>query len=121
MLDSAYFVRPGVALEEVSLADTSAGIGFANEVTRVSRTDGPRFSHEVDAGVRAVLAGLHPQGLSLRDVVGLFAASRSLTADTQVQELESTAAAAVVDLIRHGIVVPADIAEVVTPSAQRKD
>lgn len=121
VLDAAYLVRPGVAVEEISLADSSAGIGFASEVTRVSRTDGPRFSHEVDAGVRAVLAGLHPQGLSLRDVVGLFAASRSITGDTQMQELESTAAAAVVDLIRHGIVVPADIAEVVTPSAQRKD
>ncbi|GAA1168159.1 Release factor glutamine methyltransferase [Corynebacterium glaucum] len=121
LLDSTFVVRPGVALEEVSLADTSAGIGFTREVTRVSRTDGPRFSHKIDAGVRAVLAGLHPQGLSLRDVVGLFAASRSMTSENQLQGLEATAVAAIVDLIRHGIVVPAEIAEVISPTTQRKE
>ena len=121
LLDSTFVIRPGVALEEVSLADTSAGIGFTREVTRVSRTDGPRFSHKIDAGVRAVLAGLHPQGLSLRDVVGLFAASRSMTSENQLQGLEATAVAAIVDLIRHGIVVPAEIAEVISPTTQRKE
>lgn len=106
VLDASYTVRPGVALEEVSLADTETGMGFAPEVTRITRTDGPRFSHEIDAAVRSLLAGLHPQGLSLRDVVGLLAASQSIG---DVGELEASAVRIVVDLVRHGIVLPTDI------------
>ena len=81
-------------------------MGFAPEVTRITRTDGPRFSHEIDAAVRSLLAGLHPQGLSLRDVVGLLAASQSIG---DVGELETSAVRIVVDLVRHGVVLPADI------------
>lgn len=113
VLDAAYLVRPLVALEEVSLADAEAGIGFAPEVARVTRTDGPRFSHEVDRGVQSVLAGLHPQGLPLRDVVGLLAASRGITDPTQLDELEDGAVGAVVDLVRHGLVIPAELGEIV--------
>lgn len=113
VLDAAYMVRPSVALEEVSLADADAGIGFAPEVARVTRTDGPRFSHEVDRGVQSVLAGLHPQGLALRDVVGLLAASRGIDDPARLGELEDGAAGAVVDLVRHGLVIPAELAEIV--------
>lgn len=113
VLDASYLVRPSVALEEVSLADAEAGIGFAPEVARVTRTDGPRFSHEVDRGVQSVLAGLHPQGLPLRDVVGLLAASRGITVPTQLDELEDGAVGAVVDLVRHGLVIPAELGEIV--------
>lgn len=113
VLDAHFMVRPGVALEDVQLADVTTGMGFSPEVVRVTRTEGPRFSHEVDEGVRALLAGLHPHGLPLRDVVGLLAASQGVTDETDVADLESGAVAAIVDLVRHGVVIPADIAEIV--------
>lgn len=111
ILAANFLVRPGVALEEVSLSDTELGMGFSAEVTRVIRTDGPRFSHDVDQGVRALLAGLHPQGLPLRDVVGLLAVSNGIDTAEGIEELEQSSVAAVVDLVRHGIVLPAEIAE----------
>ena len=110
MLDARFLLRPGLALEEVSLADTSAGIGFAPEVARVTRTDGPRFTHDVDAGVLAILSGLNPDGLPLRDVVGLYAAANGLYDYDEIQQVETSAVPAVVDLIRHGLVLPAGIA-----------
>lgn len=110
VLDAHFLLRPGLALEEVSLADTSAGIGFAPEVARVARTDGPRFTHDVDAGVLAILSGLNPDGLPLRDVVGLYAAANGLYDYDEIQQVEASAVTAVVDLIRHGLVLPADIA-----------
>ena len=113
VLDAAYLVRPGVAVEDVAVADTDTGMGFAPEVMRVTRLDGPRFSHEIDAPLRTILAGLHPHGLPLRDVVGLFASSRGIEDEQDIAALERSAATAVSELVRHGIVVPAEIAEVV--------
>ena len=113
ILGSRFLLRPGVALEEVSVADTDAGMGFSPRVTRLSRTDGPRFSHEIDAGLRSIVAGLHPQGLALGDIVDLWAASTGGETGGGDADLAASAASAVVDLVRHGIVVPADIAEVV--------
>lgn len=111
ILNASYLIRPGVAIEDVQLADTPEGMGFVPEVARVTRTDGPRFSHRIDAGFRAVLAGLHPGGLCLRDVVALLAASQKIASLEQHQALETEVAAAVVDLIRHGIVIPAELAD----------
>ena len=105
-------MRPGVAIEEVSVADTETGMGFTEEVVRVTRTDGPRFSHEINADLRTVLAGLHPNGLVLRNVVGIFASSRGIEGDQDVAALEQSAVAAITDLVRHGVVVPADITEI---------
>lgn len=112
ILDARYLVRPGVAVEEVSVADTEVGMGFEPKVTRVSRTDGPRFTHDIDAGTLALLSGVHPQGLPLRDVVGLLAVSRGLESAEELAELESASVPLVVDLVRHGILLPAEIAEV---------
>lgn len=105
VLAANYLVRPGVALEEVGLPDAGTGLGFADEVRRLTRTDGPRFSHEVDAHVAAVVAGLHPQGLTLSDVAELYAAAKGLDAD----EVRTGAAAVTVDLVRHGLLLPADL------------
>lgn len=121
VLGATYLIRPAVALEEVSLADAHAGMGFSREVARVSRTDGPRFSHEVDRGIQSLLAGLHPQGLPLRDVAGLLAASQGIEDSGQQDELAAGAAAAVVDLIRHGIVIPAELAEIVPAPTLREE
>lgn len=112
VLDAQYMLRPGVALEEVSLADTETGIGFAPEVIRVTRTDGPRFTHTVDAGVLSVIRGLHPQGLALRDVTGLYAAANGINDEAALHELEQSSSAAIVDLVRHGVVLPAEIAAI---------
>ena len=109
ILDAAYMVRPGVALERVSVADAEAGMGFAQRVTRVSRMDGPRFTHEVDDGVVSILSGLHPQGLPLREVVGLLVASQGVDDPAEHTRLENNAAAIVVDCVRHGLVLPAEI------------
>ncbi|WKK61681.1 class I SAM-dependent methyltransferase [Corynebacterium sp. P3-F1] len=108
VLDARYALRPGVALENVSLADTETGMGFAPEVARVTRTDGPRFTHDVDDAVAAILAGLNPDGLPLRDIVSLWAASHGLD-DNAESMLHDEAAGVIVDLIRHGIVLPAEI------------
>lgn len=111
VLDATYLVRPTVAVEDIKLADAEAGMGFADEALRITRTDGPRFSHTVDAGVLSLISGLHPNGLPLRDVVGLYAASQGVSAPEGVEKLEADAAAAVVDLVRHGLVLPAEIAQ----------
>lgn len=108
VLDAHFALRPGVALEDVSLTDTSTGMGFAPEVKRLTRTDGPRFTHDVDEAVAAIVAGLNPDGLPLRDIVSLWAASHGLD-DAAESELMTEAAAVIVDLIRHGFVLPADI------------
>ena len=113
ILGARYLLRPGLALEEVSLADTNAGMGFAPEVTRITRTDGPRFTHDIDAGVLAILSGLNPEGLALRDVAGLYAAANGLYDLDETQQVEASAAGVVVDLIRHGLVLPAEISTTV--------
>ena len=113
ILDATYLLRPGLALEEVSTADAESGMGFVPAVARITRMDGPRFTHELDGGIRRILSGLHPQGLPLREVVGLFAMSQGIESEDDLTSLEQSCAAAVVDLIRHGMVLPADIAQLV--------
>lgn len=108
VLDAHFALRPGVALEDISLTNTETGMGFAPEVKRITRTDGPRFSHEIDDTVAAIIAGLNTDGLPLRDIVSLWAASHGLDDDAE-ETLCHDAAAVVVDLIRHGFVLPADI------------
>lgn len=103
--DARLMVRPGVAREEVSVPDTEAGVGFVPAALRLTRTDGPRWSHEVDEHLAAIVAGLHPRGLSLGETIGLYSMSRDLDTD----ELLAEAIAAVTDLIRHGLVLPAEL------------
>lgn len=109
ILKATYCIRPGVAVEDVQLPDATRKMGFLPEVMRVTRTDGPRFTHRIDASLRSILAGLHPEGLCLREVVALLAASQKIASFEQHRALESEVAAAVVDLIRHGIVIPAEL------------
>ncbi|RNE49301.1 DUF7059 domain-containing protein [Corynebacterium alimapuense] len=104
--DAQFLVRPGVAKEEVTLADTEAGVGFAPAALRITRTDGPRWSHDVDKHLASIIAGLHPAGLSLRETVGLYEMAQGLPEDCLVED----AITAVVDLIRHGLVLPAELA-----------
>ncbi|WP_439959129.1 DUF7782 domain-containing protein [Staphylococcus aureus] len=105
ILDAQYYLRPGVAKEDISTTDIQAGMGFASTVLRLTRTDGLRFSHEVDQHIAAIIAGLHPAGLSLREVAELYAFSNGLEEDSLYTELIQP----IVALIQHGIILPADI------------
>lgn len=106
--DAQFRLRPGVAREEIAVTDDEAGMGFAPAALRLTRTDGPRFTHDVDEALASIVAGLHPDGLALAEVVGLYAAARGLddaTADTLLEQ----AVDAAVDLVRHGFLIPADL------------
>lgn len=105
LLESRYRVRPGVAQEEVSLADAEEGMGFTPVARRLTRTDGPRWSHDVDHHLAAVLSGLNPDGLNLEETLGLYAMANGV----DEQALHNSAIAAVVDLVRHGLVLPVDL------------
>ncbi|WP_297008538.1 methyltransferase [uncultured Corynebacterium sp.] len=104
VLDARYAVRPTVARESVELPDP-AGVGFRGAVLRLTRTDGPRFSHEVDTPLSAVVAGLDPRGLGLRDTAGLYCAVNDLDEESFTTALVPL----VVDLVRHGLLLPADL------------
>jgi len=101
--DARFRPRPGLAREEISVPDEDAGVGFTRVALRLTRTDGPRWSHDVDTHLAAIVAGLHPQGLSLRETAELYAMANGL----DEQSLVSAAVPAVVDLVRHGLVMPA--------------
>lgn len=100
-----YFaVRPGLAREDVALPDPS-GQGFARAALRLTRTEGPRWQHDVDEHLAAIVAGINPQGLNLEETVSLYATLN----DFDEEELLASAIPAFVDLVRHGLVIPADL------------
>ncbi|MFP7364683.1 class I SAM-dependent methyltransferase [Corynebacterium callunae] len=108
ILSSRYSVRPGVAREDISLSDVEEGMGFKSMTKRLTRTDGPRWSHDIDSHIGAIVAGLHPHGLALEEIVEMYAMSQGV----EGEELYNGVIAAIVDLIRHGLVLPADLLEV---------
>lgn len=103
--NSHFLLRPGVAKEDVSITDTETGVGFVPAVMRLTRTEGPRWSHEVDIHLASIVAGLHPQGLSFAETVDLYAMAKGL----DVEKLLPEAVSAVSDLVRHGLVIPAEL------------
>lgn len=105
ILESRYRVRPGVAQEDVSLADAEEGMGFKPVAKRLTRTDGPRWAHDIDRHLAAVLSGLNPDGLNLEETLGLYAMANGI----EEESLYNGAIAAIVDLIRHGLVLPAEL------------
>ncbi|WP_225723444.1 MULTISPECIES: methyltransferase [Corynebacterium] len=107
VLDTQYAARPTLALEHVSVSDGDLGVGFKDYALRLSRTDGPAWSHEVDQHVAAIVKGINPDGLTLRDTAELYAAVNGLDGDAFTDAL----APIVVDLVRHGLILPADIVE----------
>ncbi|WP_080794643.1 DUF7059 domain-containing protein [Corynebacterium pacaense] len=107
ILSARYRVRPSVALEDVKVADAAAGMGFTDVTLRLSRMDGPRWSHDVDTHLAAVISGLNPEGLNLAETLELYAVARGI----EEQDLHDEAIAAVVDLVRHGLLLPAELLE----------
>ncbi|WP_342351043.1 DUF7782 domain-containing protein [Corynebacterium diphtheriae] len=102
---SQFYLRPGVAKESVSVTDIDSGMGFTHLKYRITRTEGPRWSHEVDEHIVSVIAGLHPEGLMLEDVATLYAVSNGLDDESFVDAIIDP----VVALVRHGILLPAEI------------
>lgn len=98
-------LRPGVAREDVSLPDTELGMGFERAALRLSRTNGPRWQHDVDEHLAAIVAGLNPHGLSIGETIELYAAAQGF----EESELVSAALPAIVDLIRHGLLIPTEL------------
>lgn len=102
LLDTRFAIRPGVAIEDVHVANTDQGQGFSPFALRLSRTDGPAWSHDIDAHVRAILSGVHPEGLPLRDVADLYCTVQGLETAEFLDALVPIAT----DLIRHGFLLP---------------
>lgn len=102
---SQFYLRPGVAKESVSVTDIDSGMGFTHLKYRITRTEGPRWSHEVDEHIVSVIAGLHPEGLTLEDVATLYAVSNGLDDESFVDAIIDP----VVALVRNGILIPAEI------------
>ncbi|AKE41378.1 transferase [Corynebacterium kutscheri] len=105
ILATQFLLRPGVAKEDVQLTNTAESMGFSPTALRLHRTDGPRFSHDIDTHLLAIIQGLHPQGLSLGEVADLYALSKGLNEDA----LKKAVVVPVVDLIRHGFILPSEI------------
>jgi hypothetical protein len=98
-------LRPGVAREDIALPDTEIGMGFERAALRLTRTDGPRWQHDIDEHLAAIVAGLNPQGLSIGETIGLYAAAQGY----DEAALVDAALPAIVDLIRHGLLIPTEL------------
>lgn len=101
--DSVFQLDPSTALERVYLPGDE---GWAQEVVRVHRGNGPNWQHEIDDLGATLLAGLRDGGPALGELVELLAAAHDLDAS----ELRGGVVQLVVGLFRHGLVRSADSA-----------
>lgn len=109
-LDSCVFeIAPSVVIYESQRLGSASGRagavpapGDSDPWFVVERASGPRWRHEVDATIASVLRGIEQGGLPLAEIVQLAALSRGLDEQTAGSEIRSI----VVDLFRHGIVLP---------------
>ncbi len=101
---SRFSSADGIALEQVSTLSAGSaadGVGWGEVVARLHRTDGPRWTHEIDSWGRSLVAGLRADGLPLQDVATLLAAATG-------EEPPSGAIEGFVSaLVRHGLLLPA--------------
>ncbi|WP_162986276.1 methyltransferase [Corynebacterium xerosis] len=109
ILAGAYRVRPGVAVERVELAGTADDPeqGFSPAALRVTRTDGPRWSHDTDDAIVRILSALHPDA-SLSTVLDVMAMLGALPEDG-LDDIKEAVVPVIVDLVRHGLVLPAEM------------
>src|SRR5699024_1634907 len=107
--DKQFGLRPGVAREDIALSNSELGFGFTRATMRLTRTEGPRWTHEVDEHIAAIVAGLNPQGLNLRETLELYAGANDYEAD----EVFAAALPAITDLVRHGFLYPTDVGPVI--------
>ncbi|NKY88006.1 DUF7782 domain-containing protein [Nocardia veterana] len=113
-----FTVEAATALERVLLPGPE---GWQERVVRLHRGDGPRWQHEIDDTLAALLAGMRPDGLPLDELVELLAIGHTGTPATP--QFRSEALSAIAGLVRHGLIAPhelattaTDIAHVVAPA-----
>lgn len=104
--ESRYRLGRGVILEKTASATDQ---GFGEESARLTRTDGPGWSHEVDGVLATILAGLSWEGLNLRDVAEFYHAVHGDELGISAEELVDQLVPIAVDLVRHGMIVPEDL------------
>ncbi|MDO3649018.1 class I SAM-dependent methyltransferase [Nocardia mangyaensis] len=98
---SRFAPSPATALERVYLPGEH---GWAEQVARLHRGDGPRWQHEVDESTIALVAGMRPDGLPLYELIELLALATG--AEEVSPEFAGQALGVVTGLVRHGLVRP---------------
>ncbi|MEV6321850.1 methyltransferase [Nocardia sp. NPDC051787] len=96
-----FAVDSATALERVYLPGAD---GWAPEVARLHRGDGPRWQHEVDETTISLLAGMRADGLPLYQLVELLALAHG--SEEVTAEFAADALSVVTGLVRHGLVRP---------------
>ncbi|MEG8178667.1 methyltransferase [Nocardia terpenica] len=96
-----FTVDPATALERVYLPGAQ---GWEQRVARLHRGNGPRWQHEIDDDIAALLAGMRADGLPLEELVELLAIGRTGTSATA--EFRAAALGIVTGLVGHGLVHP---------------
>lgn len=96
-----FAVDSATALERVYLPGPE---GWAPEVARLHRGDGPRWQHEVDETTISLLAGMRADGLPLYQLVELLALAHG--SEEVTAEFAADALSVVTGLVRHGLVRP---------------
>ncbi|MEV6427159.1 methyltransferase [Nocardia sp. NPDC051463] len=98
---SRFAVDPATALERVYLPSED---GWAQQVARLHRGDGPRWQHEVDESTIALVAGMRADGMPLYELIELLAVATG--SDEVTPEFMADARSVVAGLVRHGLVRP---------------
>ncbi len=109
ILGARYRVRPGVAVERVELAGAGEAPeqGFSPAALRLTRTDGPRWSHDTDDAIVRILSALTPDA-PLSAVLDIMAMLGALPEDG-LDDVKDALVPVIVDLVRHGLVLPAEL------------
>ena len=107
ILAANFRLRPGLAVERVEVADAAQEQGFEPAALRVTRTDGPRWSHDADDAVVRILSALHPDA-SLGTVIDVMSMLGAIDEDA-ADAVKEAVVPVVVDLVRHGLVLPVDL------------
>lgn len=109
ILNARYRVRPGVAVKRVELAGSEADPeqGFSPAALRITRTDGPRWSHDTDDAVVRILSAITPDA-PLATVLDVMAMLGALPEDG-LDDVKEALVPVVVDLVRHGLLLPAEL------------
>ncbi len=103
LLDAPLVTAPSTVLEEIS---TPTDEGWSPVTRRLHRTDGPGWQHEVDELGMRLLAGCRG-ALPVRDLIDLLAGAYGENA----KEIAEAAMPVIRELVRHGMLLPAEWAE----------
>ena len=101
VLEASFAIEPDAALERIY---QPGGDGWHEVATRLHRTTGPRWQHELDELATALVHGMRADGLSLHELVAVLAIAH--TGEQPDAELLAAAKELAEALVRHGIVAP---------------